>query len=327
MPSRAVQAMLSIMSMNAIEVEKIFKTYADGTAAVDDISFAVPEGSCFAFLGPNGAGKTTLMKMLFGMVRRDDRAETRVDVLGFDPAREELAIKHLCGVVPQDDNLDAEVNVGANLFIYSKFYGLPAKEARSRISELLDFMELKEKAKSKISDLSGGMKRRLVIARALMNRPKLLILDEPTTGLDPQVRQLIWDKVRGLKREGVTVLLTTHYMEEAYQIADSVIIMDKGRRVLEGGPKRLLEEGIEPWVLEVMDPDSLDAFGAAEGGAPSSPRIRHEEGQNRARYFSDDPEALRELAARFPSGLTHLRPTNLEDLFLRSTGRQLNERQ
>jgi lipooligosaccharide transport system ATP-binding protein len=311
------------MGKMAISVHGIHKTYADGTVAVDDVSFAVPEGACFGFLGPNGAGKTTLMKMLFGMVRRDDRTETRVDVMGFDPADQELAIKHLCGVVPQDDNLDTEVNVGANLFIYSKFYGLPAKEARARIAELLEFMELKEKAKAKVNDLSGGMKRRLVIARALMNRPRLLILDEPTTGLDPQVRQLIWDKVRALKREGVTVLLTTHYMEEAYQIADSIIIMDKGRRVLEGEPRALLAEGIEPWVLEVMDREGMNS---CQDG-PLSDRIRCEIGESRAQFFSEHPEALRDLAATFPSGRTHLRPTNLEDLFLRSTGRKLNEQQ
>jgi lipooligosaccharide transport system ATP-binding protein len=304
-------------------VRNIFKTYADGTAAVNDVSFDVPAGSCFGFLGPNGAGKTTLMKMLYGMVRRDPRTDTRVDVLGFDPARDELAIKHLCGVVPQDNNLDNEVDVGANLFIYSKFYGIPAGEARPRIAELLDFMELKEKAKARVNDLSGGMKRRLVIARALMNRPKLLILDEPTTGLDPQVRQLIWDKVRSLKREGTTVLLTTHYMEEAYQIADSIVIMDKGRRVIEGNPRRLLAEGIEPWVLEVLDEDAMSAFG--EG--PLSQGVRREGGESRPQFFAEYPEALREIAARLPSGVTHLRPTNLEDLFLRSTGRQLNDEQ
>lgn len=312
-----------VSGMNAIEVRDIFKTYADGTPAVGGVSFDVPEGSCFGFLGPNGAGKTTLMKMLYGMVRRDSRAGTRVDVLGFDPATDELAIKHLCGVVPQDNNLDNEVDVGANLYIYSKFYGIPAREARPRIAELLDFMELREKAGAKVNDLSGGMKRRLVIARALMNKPKLLILDEPTTGLDPQVRQLIWDKVRSLKREGTTVLLTTHYMEEAYQIADSIVIMDKGRRVLEGNPRRLLAEGIEGWVLEVLDEDAMNAFG--EG--PLSPGVRREGGESRPQFFAEHPEALREIAARLPSGGTHLRPTNLEDLFLRSTGRQLNDEQ
>jgi len=311
------------MAKNAIEVDRIFKTYPDGTAAVNDVSFRIPEGTCFGFLGPNGAGKTTLMKMLYGMVRRDRKEETRVSVFGFDPVHDELAIKHLAGVVPQDNNLDAEVNVFANLFIYSKFYGLSSKEARPRIAELLDFMELKEKSKAKINDLSGGMKRRLVIARALLNRPRLLILDEPTTGLDPQVRQVIWDKVRSLKKEGVTVLLTTHYMEEAYQIADSIIIMDKGTRVIEGAPRALLSKGIESWVMEVLDPETMGTETFSEGRL--GPGVRREDGDSRAQFFSDHLEILRELASHLPSGATHVRPTNLEDLFLRATGRQLNE--
>jgi lipooligosaccharide transport system ATP-binding protein len=261
--------------------------------------------------------------MLYGMVRRDRREETRVSVFGFDPAHDELAIKHLAGVVPQDNNLDAEVNVFANLSIYSKFYGLTAKEARPRIAELLDFMELKEKSKAKVNDLSGGMKRRLVIARALLNRPRLLILDEPTTGLDPQVRQVIWDKVRSLKKEGVTVLLTTHYMEEAYQIADSIIILDKGTRVIEGAPRALLSKGIESWVMEVLDPETMGTETFSEGRL--GPGVRREDGDSRAQFFSDHLEILRELASHLPSGATHVRPTNLEDLFLRATGRQLND--
>ena len=315
------------MPKNANEVDHLFKTYADGTTAVDDVSFRIPEGTCFGFLGPNGAGKTTLMKMLFGMVRRDCRKETHVSVFGFDPARNELAIKHLSGVVPQDDNLDAEMNVSANLLIYSNFYGLPSKETRLRIAELLDFMELKEKSESKVNDLSGGMKRRLVIARALLNKPRLLILDEPTTGLDPQVRQVIWDKARSLKKEGVTILLTTHYMEEAYQIADSIIIMDKGKRVIEGSPRELLSKGIESWVLEVLDPETMGASGETFSEGCLSPGVRREDGNSRSQFFSDHPETLRELASRLPSGATHVRPTNLEDLFLRATGRQLNEMQ
>jgi len=315
------------MARNAIEVDRVFKTYADGTAAVDDVSFRIPEGTCFGFLGPNGAGKTTLMKTLFGMVRRDPRKETRVSVFGFDPDRDELAIKHLSGVVPQDNNLDAEMNVFANLFIYSKFYGLPAREARLRITELLDFMELKEKAEAKVNDLSGGMKRRLVLARALLNKPRLLILDEPTTGLDPQVRQVIWDKVRSLKKEGVTVLLTTHYMEEAYQIADAIIIMDKGKRILEGSPRELLARGIEGWVMEVLDPEAMGEFGETFSAGSLSPGVRREDGNSRSQFFSDHPEALRELASRLPSGAAQVRPTTLEDLYLRATGRQLNEQQ
>jgi lipooligosaccharide transport system ATP-binding protein len=219
------------------------------------------------------------------------------------------------------------VNVFTNLLIYSKFYGLPAHEARPRIDELLDFMELREKSKAKVNDLSGGMKRRLVIARALLNRPRLLILDEPTTGLDPQVRQVIWDKVRALRKEGVTILLTTHYMEEAYQIADAIIIMDKGRRIIEGAPRELLAGGIESWVLDVLDPETLGAFDQAFADSSLPPGVRREDGDARSHFFSDHPETLRELASLLPSGATHVRPTNLEDLFLRATGRQLNAAQ
>jgi lipooligosaccharide transport system ATP-binding protein len=310
------------MEQTAIYAEHIHKTYSGGFKAVEDLSFSVRKGSCFGFLGPNGAGKTTLMKTLFGMARRDPRPETKVSVLGFDPAVDELSIKHLSGVVPQDDNLDAEVNVSQNLLIFSKFYGMGAKEAKARIAELLEFMELSEKAKSPIKDLSGGMKRRLIIARALLNKPSLLILDEPTTGLDPQVRQMIWDKIRGLKREGVTVLLTTHYMDEAYQIADRIIIMDHGKRVLEGVPRQLMQDGMEPYVLEITDKTRLPML---QGEAAR--QFRLEETAERAHFYGSDLERLQALSSGFEPGSFFLRPTNLEDLFLRSTGRQLNDEQ
>lgn len=187
--------------MNIITVEHISKHY-DKTAAVDDLSFEVPAGTCFGFLGPNGAGKTTLMKMLYGRCCPDNHGTGAIEVFGYDPQINELAIKNVSGVVPQDDNLDEELNVTQNLLVYARFYGMPLKTARARIKELLDFMELSEKSKGKIKQLSGGMKRRLVIARALLNRPQLLILDEPTTGLDPQVRHLIWDCLRQLKSQG-----------------------------------------------------------------------------------------------------------------------------
>lgn len=193
----------------AVSVRHARKTYGD-LKAVDDLSFDIPAGSCFGLLGPNGAGKTTMMKMLFARTDRDRGDNTVINVLGYDPARDELAVKSLTGIVPQENNLDTEVDVLRNLLIYSGFYGIPRKTARERIERLLEFMDLKEKAKSKIKELSGGMKRRLVIARSLLNEPKLLVLDEPTTGLDPQVRHHIWDRLRLLQSEGVTILLTTH---------------------------------------------------------------------------------------------------------------------
>ena len=239
-----------------ITAQNIRKSYKD-LKAVDGLSFEVEQSSCFGLLGPNGAGKTTMMKMIYGKGQRDVHPDDKLTVFGFDPKHQELQIKAMSGVVSQDDNLDAELSVFNNLMIFSRFYGMNKSDAKSRIEELLDFMELTEKRKSRIEELSGGMKRRLTIARALMNRPKLLILDEPTTGLDPQVRHLIWNKLRELKSMGVTILLTTHYMEEAFQICDKILIMYKGKKMLEGKPVELLETSIEPYVLELMDKSSM----------------------------------------------------------------------
>ncbi len=258
--------------MKVIRVHNVSKSFGR-LRAVDDLSFEVEEGTCFGLLGPNGAGKTTMMKMIYGRSHRDGHDGEVIDVLGFDPAREELAIKFLSGVVPQENNLDDELNVIQNLMIYSKFYGLPGKVAKERIQGLLEFLELSEKIKSPIKELSGGMQRRLVIARALLNNPKLLILDEPTTGLDPQVRHVIWDKLRQLRAQGTTILLTTHYMEEAFQICDTVLIMDKGKKVLEESPRRLLRENIEAYVLEVPVTNGTPPIGESEpaGRRPRRP--------------------------------------------------------
>ncbi len=197
------------MSSTVVNVKNISKSFCK-IRAVQNLSFSVESGLCFGFLGPNGAGKTTVMKMLYAKCIRDNNNSSEVNIFGYDPVKNELEIKYLSGVVQQENNLDEELNVIQNLMIYSHFYNTPAKAAKERIEYLLDFLELSEKSKSKIKDLSGGMKRRLVIARALLNSPRLLILDEPTTGLDPQVRHLIWDKIRQLQKKRTTVLLTTH---------------------------------------------------------------------------------------------------------------------
>jgi len=208
----------------AIKVEKISKSFKK-LKAVKDLSFEVETATCFGLLGPNGAGKSTTMNMICGKTRRDSSDNGTINVLGYDPKIDELNIKYLSGIVPQENNLDVELSVLNNLLIYARFYGIKKRDALPRIEYLLDFMELTEKKDSKIRTLSGGMQRRLIIARALINEPRLLILDEPTTGLDPQVRQLIWDKMRQLKNSGVTILLCTHYMEEAYQLSDNLIII------------------------------------------------------------------------------------------------------
>jgi lipooligosaccharide transport system ATP-binding protein len=304
-----------------INVKHAHKTYAS-VKAVDDLSFSVPQGKCFAFLGPNGAGKTTMMKMLYAKAERDRHPETVVEVFGYDPCRDELAIKNMAGVVPQEDNLDVELNVFQNLKIFSKFYNMSSRYAGKRIHELLEFMELSEKKKAPIRELSGGMKRRLIIARALLNEPKLLILDEPTTGLDPQVRQLIWDKIRNLQKNNVTVLLTTHYMEEAYQLAATILIIDKGKKVLEGNPQELLEEYIESHVLEVLDKEKFTALPAA-----LQKKVRSEEAGERILFYCEDPKVIHAIADKLAKGSYYIRETNLEDLFLKITGRKLHATQ
>jgi len=310
------------MAEKVITVRNISKSFKQ-TKAVSELSFEVEKMTCFGFLGPNGAGKTTMMKMLYNKCTRDKNCGGEINVFGYDPSRNELEIKYLSGVVPQDNNLDDELNVIQNLMIYSKFYNIPSKAARERIGTLLEFLELSEKTKSKITELSGGMKRRLVIARALLNNPKLLILDEPTTGLDPQVRHLIWDKLRQLKKQGTTILLTTHYMEEAFAICDTVLIMHKGRKVMEGQPHDLLEKHIEKYVLELHDDAALQRI--FDNALPEHTRIDRSE--EITRLFSNNVDYLRTLAGSLEGGHYYLRQANLEDVFLKATGRALDDKQ
>jgi len=306
--------------MKVIAVKNLGKTFGK-VCAVCGLSFEVEAGTCFGLLGPNGAGKTT-MKMIYGKALRDKSCAGTIEIFGYDPARDELAIKYLSGVVPQENNLDDELNVVQNLMIYSKFYSLPARVARERIGSLLDFLELSDKVKAKIKELSGGMKRRLVIARALLNDPRLLILDEPTTGLDPQVRHLIWGKLRQLRAQGTTILLTTHYMEKAFQICDTVLIMDKGRKVLEDNPRSLPEANIEPYVLEVPTTGGTAIF--AEEHLPDAVRVDRAEGT--VRFYTEDLAQLKGLADELSGNNYYLRQSTLEDLFLKATGRALNEK-
>jgi lipooligosaccharide transport system ATP-binding protein len=310
------------MSSKAITVKNINKHFGK-VCAVKDLTFEVEAGCCFGFLGPNGAGKTTLLKMLYGRSTKDVNGDGIINVFEYDPAKDELAIKYLSGVVPQENNLDEELNVISNLMVYSRFYALSRSTALKRIAELLDFLELSDKRTARIKELSGGMQRRLVIARALMNNPKLLILDEPTTGLDPQVRHLIWDKLRQLKRRGTTILLTTHYMEEAFALCDEILIMDKGRGVMRGSPTQLLEQNVEKFVLEITGSQSFGTIKETE--IPQN--IRVDRTEETLRLYSDDAHRLKELAGRLEGAHYYLRQANLEDVFLKATGRALNERQ
>jgi lipooligosaccharide transport system ATP-binding protein len=310
------------MADAVIVFDKVHKSYRD-VKAVDGVSFDVAPSTCFGLLGRNGAGKSTIMRLIYRKAERDPGPSGKVSVFGFDPERDELEIKCRSGVVPQDDNLDEELNVSQNLRVFARLYGIPAKRAESRMAELLDFMELREKAQASIRELSGGMKRRLVIVRALLNEPRLLILDEPTTGLDPQVRHTIWDKLRQLKRGGLTILLTTHYMEEAFQLCDDVLILENGQAVLRGNPKQLLASHIEPYVLELTDvklaPQALERLPA--GAA------RIERSDESVRVYAADYEVLKAVADQLPPGDHHLRPSTLEDVFLKATGRSLDARQ
>ena len=226
----------------AVSARGLRKAY-DGIVAVDGVDFTVAPGECFGFLGPNGAGKTTTMKMIYGLARVGDGT---LHVLGLDVVRHRREVKARLGVVPQDDNLDRDLTVGENLLVHAGYYGLTGAAARRRRDELLDFASLAARASADVRELSGGMRQRVLIARALVNRPQLIVLDEPTTGLDPQARRGVWDVLRTLREQGVTFLLTTHYMEEAARLCDRLVIMDVGRIVDEGPPGELTARHRQP---------------------------------------------------------------------------------
>jgi lipooligosaccharide transport system ATP-binding protein len=288
------------------------KRYGELTA-VDGVDLEVGAGECVGFLGPNGAGKTTLMRMIFSAVAR---SSGKLSVFGLEPMRDRKRINARIGVVFQDNNLDEELDVVNNLMIYARYCGLDSRTAREQCDALLELMSLSARRRSKVRELSGGMMRRLMVARALLNRPRLLILDEPTTGLDPQVRHSIWAALRQLKREGLTLLLTTHYMEEAQALADRVMIMDGGRVILGGAPSALIEEHMERFVLQA----------SGQGGAPAAvDGIRHEQVGDADYFYSPEEEPLRRLSESLPLENVVLRYANLEDVFLKFTGRGLKE--
>jgi len=234
------------VSAPAVLARGLRKAY-NGRVAVDGIDFEVEPGICFGFLGPNGAGKTTTMKMIYGLAEIE-AGELRV--LGLDARRQRREVKSRLGVVPQETNLDNDLTIRENLLVHARYFGLGAEAAAARVEELLSFALLRERAHGRVQELSGGMKRRLLIARALINDPELVVLDEPTTGLDPQARLAVWGALGRLRERGVTVLLTTHYMEEAARLCDHLLIMDEGRIVAEGGPAELVREYVGAGTLE-----------------------------------------------------------------------------
>ena len=303
-----------------ISAHGLTKRFGELTA-VDGIDFDVSRGEAFGFLGPNGAGKTSAMRMI-GCVSPPSDGE--LHVLGMDPATEGPAIRARLGVVPQRDTLDEELTVRENLLVYGRYFGLPRAIVAERAAELLEFAQLTDRADTKVEPLSGGMKRRLTIARALINEPEILLLDEPTTGLDPQARHLLWDRLFRLKRSGVTLVLTTHYMDEAEQLCDRLVVMDDGRIVAHGSPRELIERHSTREVLELRFPAD-DHARYMEKVADLAARI--EVLQDRLLLYTDDGDDGASLV--HARGLTPLsvlvRRSTLEDVFLHLTGRSLIE--
>ena len=294
----------------------------DDQLAVDGVDFGVRRGEVFGFLGPNGAGKTTIMRMIACV---SPVSEGRLSVLGMDPRHDGPVIRGRLGIVPQEDNLDTELTVWDNLVVYGRYFGLPLAVIRERAAELLAFARLDERRDSRVDPLSGGMKRRLTIARALINRPDLVLLDEPTTGLDPQARHLLWERLYRLKRDGVTLVLTTHYMDEAEQLCDRLVIMDEGRIVAEGSPRQLIERYSTREVVELRfaiheEQDELlpSLAGLGERIEPLGDRVLI--------YTEHGDETAARLSALgiHPDSVL-VRRSSLEDVFLLLTGRTLDE--
>ena len=303
----------------AASARDLVKRYGTRTA-VDHISFDIAPGQCFGLLGPNGAGKSTTMRMMCCLTSRDGG---ELQVLGRDPDRSPRALKQRLGVVAQDINLDLELTVRENLLVYARYFALSRPEAQRRASTLLEFVRLNERSDEPVERLSGGMQRRLQIARALVNEPELVLLDEPTTGLDPQARHAVWDRLRELRRRGTTLLLTTHYMDEAEQLCDRVVIMDNGRIIRDGPPGALVLSDVGREVLELrMSPaDRARLEGVRLPGATV------QIDGDLVQIAGDDAEALHEAVRRcgIAADLQAARRATLEDVFLRITGRHLRD--
>jgi lipooligosaccharide transport system ATP-binding protein len=311
----SVDAMISARGLR-----KSFESKSAGTVeAVKGIDIDVRRGEAFGFLGPNGAGKSSTMRMIAAV---SPISGGELSILGMDPAEHGPAIRARLGVCPQEDTLDNELNVYDNLYVYGRYFGIPRAEVRRRVEELLEFVQLTEKRTAKVEDLSGGMKRRLTIARSLINRPDILLLDEPTTGLDPQARHVLWDRLFRLKQQGVTLVITTHYMDEAEQLCDRLVVMDRGVIAAEGSPLQLIREHSTREVAELRFPVG-DHDATAEKIADLGSRV--EVLPDRILVYSDDGEqVLEEVHDRGLRPIaTLVRRSTLEDVFLRLTGRTL----
>jgi len=300
-----------------IRAHNLTKKYND-FVAVDHIDFEVYKGECVGFLGPNGAGKTTTVRMIYCFL---PLTEGSLNVAGMDASTQSRDIKKIVGVAPQEDNLDPDFTVIENLQVYARYFDMPKTEAKRRALDLLKFFQLEEKQTKSIEQLSTGMKRRLIMARALINEPQILLLDEPTTGLDPQGRHIVWDQIRTLKKKGVTIILTTHYMEEAAALCDRVLVIDNGKIIETGSPQPLVKKHVGEEVLEMQfDKATLKML------KEELPDARIEVHNDQIRVFTKQPHgSFEKIARKFPATPLSIRVANLEDVFLKLTGRKLRE--
>jgi lipooligosaccharide transport system ATP-binding protein len=306
------------MTEPLLDVRDLSKRYGNATV-VDALSFCIAPGECLGVIGPNGAGKTTTIRMCLGLTAPDGG---EIRALGLRMPRDALAIKAQLGVVSQFDSLDPDFSCAENLQVYGRYFGLPERSIRARIPQLLEFAALSHKADARPAELSGGMRRRLSLARALVNDPRLLMLDEPTTGLDPQARHLMWERLQLLLQQGKSILLTTHFMDEAERLCHRLLVMDHGRRIAEGRPRDLIAEHLEP--------DVVEAYGEGALALAQSPlkefASRTEVSGDTVFFYTQDARPLLDALGREHARLRTLhRPSNLEDLFLKLTGRQIRE--
>ena len=305
------------MQAPLFECQHLVKRYADA-AVVDDLSFQLQAGECLGVIGPNGAGKTTTLRMCLGLSEPDAGS---IQAFGLSMPRDALAIKSRLGVVSQFDTLDPDFTCAENLRVFGTYFGMPRSAIEARVPELLEFAALTHKADVKPGQLSGGMKRRLSLARALINDPDILLLDEPTTGLDPQARHLMWERLQQLLQQGKSILLTTHFMDEAERLCNRLLLLDHGKKIAEGTPRNLISQHLEPDVVEVYGQDALALV--------NSPLVelaqRTETSGETVFFYTTDATPLLSALNTYPGLRTLHRPANLEDLFLKMTGRQIRE--
>lgn len=299
------------------EARGLTKRYGE-TAVVDDVSFEIARGECLGVIGPNGAGKTTTIRMCLGLTVPDHGSIT---ALGLSMPKDALAIKAQLGVVSQFDTLDPDFTCAENLLVYGRYFGMKDAQIRERIPRLLEFAALSHKADTKPGELSGGMRRRLSLARALVNDPRLLLLDEPTTGLDPQARHLMWERLQLLLQQGKSILLTTHFMDEAERLCSRLLVLDHGKKIAQGRPRDLIAQHLEADVVEVYGNDAL----ALVDSPLKTLAARVEVSGETVFFYTQDARQLLDALAAYPKLRTLHRPANLEDLFLKLTGRKIRE--